>query len=224
MAGFYINPVIRSRPLPVDVVFHPSWWNRHAGILFDEDFFYHPQKRVESEKRMESVLYERFGEFGLGEQRDMNLPVIGAVHIAAGFIIQEMLGCRVVYQDDSPPQVMAAGFEKLDIDPEKAFRSPAYKKLMNLQQQLVSEYGYITGDINWSGVLNVALDLVGDRVFTDLYLNPEETKKQFALIAQVIERFVSGISTSQAPHQYPSTETSATWKGRSSFIPNVRIP
>jgi hypothetical protein len=32
-----------------------------AGITFDEDFFYHPAKRLESGRRMEQVLYERFG-------------------------------------------------------------------------------------------------------------------------------------------------------------------
>ena len=48
--------------LPADIVFHPSWWYTHAGITFDEDFFYHPKKRVESERRMEAVLYDRFGD------------------------------------------------------------------------------------------------------------------------------------------------------------------
>jgi hypothetical protein len=52
--------------LPVETVLHTSWWHAHAGITFDEDFFYHPAKRVESERRMEAVLYERFGRHGLG--------------------------------------------------------------------------------------------------------------------------------------------------------------
>ena len=181
--------------LPVDVVFHPSWWHRNAGITFDEDFFYHPLKRVESEKLMEQVLYDRFGQFGLGENHHKDLPVIGAVHLAAGYIIQEMLGCEVVYRDDSPPQVLAAGLEKLDIDPEKAFNSAVFRKLVTLQEKLRSRYGYVTGDINWGGVLNVALDLVGEKVFTDFYIEPDETKKQFNRIAEVIERFVNGISS-----------------------------
>ncbi len=64
MAGKNKNPFIQSDLLPVDVVFHPSWWHKHAGIIFDEDFYYHPLKRVEAEKRMEKLLYERFGQFG----------------------------------------------------------------------------------------------------------------------------------------------------------------
>ena len=42
-----------SYKLPVDIVFHPSWWNKHAGIVFDESFFYDPIRRVEDERRME---------------------------------------------------------------------------------------------------------------------------------------------------------------------------
>ena len=25
---------------PVEIVLSPSWWYKHAGISFDEDFFY----------------------------------------------------------------------------------------------------------------------------------------------------------------------------------------
>ena len=78
---------IENPLLPVDIVFHPSWWNKHAGVPFDEDFFYHPARRVEDERLMEKELYERFGEFGLGTDKDKNLPQIGAVHLAAGYLL-----------------------------------------------------------------------------------------------------------------------------------------
>ena len=35
--------------LPVDIVLSPAWWYRHTGITFDEDFFFHPARRVEAE-------------------------------------------------------------------------------------------------------------------------------------------------------------------------------
>jgi hypothetical protein len=184
------NPFIASRPLPVDVVFHPSWWHRHAGIVFDEDFFYHPLKRVESEREMEDFLYQRFGRLGLGADHGQNRPVIGPVHLAAGYIIQEMLGCRVEYRADAPPLVIPAGMEELDVIPDRAFSSGVFQNLNRLITGLQSRYGFVTGDINWAGVLNVALDLIGEQVFTDFYLKPEETIRQFRLIAGVIERFV----------------------------------
>lgn len=194
MANYITNPYIKSEILPVDIVFHPSWWYKHAGIIFDEDFFYHPSKRVEAEKQMEHELYERFGQFGVGKDRGKNLPVIGAVHNAAGYILSEMLGCKVVYQEDSAPQVIPEGLDNLEVNIENAFKSPVFKRFLNLRDKLKAKFGYVTGDINWGGVLNIALDLVGEKVFLDFYTESEKTKKQFEEIAKSIEKFLVGIA------------------------------
>ena len=188
------NPLLATTPLPVEVVFHPSWWHRHAGIDFGEDFFYHPAQRVEVERKMEAVLHERFGGHGLGADRDRDLPVIGAVHNAAGYLLSEMLGCRVDYLEDAPPQVVPAGRDALAIDAEAAFRSRDFTRLLALQEALKSRFGYLAGDVNWGGVLNLALDLVGQDLFLQLYERPDDVRRQFARIAEVIERFVAGVS------------------------------
>jgi hypothetical protein len=195
MTAYNRNPFIVSDLLPVDIVFHPSWWHKNAGITFDEDFFYHPLKRVEAEQKMEKELFERYGEFGLGKNRNEKLPVIGAVHNAAGYILSEMLGCRVEYHEDSAPQVIRTAETGLAIDSDGAFRSVAYRRLQTLMDDLKKRYGYITGDINWGGVLNIALDLSGEEIFTDFYEKPVVIKKQFLEISGVIEKFVTGIAS-----------------------------
>jgi len=179
-----------NKPLPVEIVFHPSWWYKHTGITFDEDFFYHPLKRVEAERRMEKELYERFGEFGLGEDHDKDKPLIGAVHNAAGYIISEMLGCEIRYAGNQAPQVVCAKREDFSIAFENAMDTPPVKRLNKLIEALKSRYAYVCGDINWGGVLNVALDLRGDALLTDMMFYPEESKKYFQKIASVIENFV----------------------------------
>ncbi|MDR2682703.1 MAG: hypothetical protein LBB64_02405 [Dysgonamonadaceae bacterium] len=176
--------------LPVEIVFHPSWWHKHTGITFDEDFFYHPLKRVECERRMEKELYERFGEFGLGEDRNKDLPVIGAVHNAAGYIISEILGCEIRYADDQAPQVLSPKREDFEVDVEGAMNSRPMQRLRSLTDALKKRYGYVCGDINWQGVLNVALDLRGDGMLTDMMLLPEESENYFRNIASVIGQFV----------------------------------
>lgn len=179
-----------NKPLPVEIVFHPSWWYKHTGITFDEDFFYHPLKRVESERRMEKELYERFGEFGLGEDRNQDLPVIGAVHNAAGYILSEMLGCEIRYAADQAPQVISPKRDDFDVDVKGAMNTPPMKRLYQLIDELKMRYGYVCGDINWQGVLNVALDLRGDGMLTDMMLRAEESCTYFRDIAAVIESFV----------------------------------
>jgi len=179
--------------IPVDVVFHPSWWNAHAGLIFDEDFFYHPKKRVESERCMEQVLYDRFGQYGLGESRNVELPVVGPVHNAAGYLLSEMLGCGIRYSENAAPAVLPAEAATLDVDVEAAFQSLAFKRFSSLCEALKKSYGYLTGDVNWSGLLNLALDLRGQTLFLDMLDTPEAVHAYFARLGEVLMRFVSGV-------------------------------
>jgi len=188
------NAKLSGPLLPVDIVLAPAWWHRQEGLTFDEDFFYHPSRRVEGERRMEQVLYERWGQFGLGSDRDRDLPQVGAVHLAAGFLLSEMLGCEVQYHEDTPPQVVPAGMEELDLDFEAAFRSPAYLRFQRLVDALKSQYGHLVGDVNWSGVLNLALDLRGERFFMDLYDRPDQARRFLNTLAKVISRFIACIA------------------------------
>jgi hypothetical protein len=179
--------------LPVDIVLHPSWWHRHEGITFDEDFFFHPARRVEVERKMEKVLYERWGRYGLGKDHDRDLPQIGPVHLAAGYLTSEMMGCSVEYAEDAPPQVIAANIHKPGLSRDAPFQSPAFKRYENLLDGLKTKYGYLCGDIGWGGVLNTALDLRGQEFFFDLVDTPDEAARFAADIAAVIERFTEHI-------------------------------
>jgi len=188
------NDRLHNPMLPVDVVLHPSWWHRHEGITFDRDFFYHPARRVEVERRMEQVLYDRWGRFGLGEHRAADVPWIGPVHLAAGYLTSEMLGCRVDYFDDSPPQVIPADVESLEISRDAPFRSPAYKRFEGLLDTLRARHGGLKGDVGWGGVLNTALDLRGQAFFLDMFDRPDEAARFTADLAAVIERFTREIA------------------------------
>ena len=175
--------------LPVEIVLHPSWWHHHERITFDEDFFFHPAKRVESERRMEQILYERWGQFGMGKNHDKLLPVVGPVHLAAGFLLSEMLGCKVEYLADGPPLVHPADREDLDLSPQAAFRSSAFQRWDSLCDALKKSHGGLVGDINWGGILNLALDLRGQTLFCDMLDRPEDVSRFFGSIAAVIEQF-----------------------------------
>jgi hypothetical protein len=179
------------KKLPVEIVLHPSWWNKHAGIVFDEDFFYHPLKRIEAERKMEQVLYDRFGKYGLGKDHDKNLPIIGPVHNAAGYLISEMLGCKIEYKADSAPQIKPFEAEELKINKDAAFKSIVFKRFENLVNALKTKYGFIIGDVNWSGVLNTALDVRGNNILTDMMIQPDETMKYFRDIASILKKFTS---------------------------------
>jgi hypothetical protein len=178
-----------AKKLPVEIVFHPAWWYKNTGITFDKDFFFHPKKRVESERRMELELYNRFGKYGLGADHDKDVPQVGAVHLASGYLLSEMLGCEVIYSESAPPQVVCANQEELTVNAENAFNSAIFKELEKLVDALKAQHGYVKGDINWSGVLNLALDLRGESIFMDMMMDAEKVQSYFWQLAAVIERF-----------------------------------
>lgn len=185
------NPLLGNEILPTDIVLAPEWWNKNAGITFDRDFFFHPLKRVEDEQRMEAVLYELWGKYGVGSQQKAIRPEVGAVHLASGFLLQEMAGCPVEYSEAHPPQVRAAHQEIRKLDEKEIFRSKSFLEFFQLTERLKSKFGYLTGDVNWGGILNIAMDLHGEEIFSDMMMTPEKVNEYFADIAAIIEKFTS---------------------------------
>jgi hypothetical protein len=193
--GNYAFSKISDGLLPVDIVLAPEWWHKNENIVFDSDFFFNPLKRVEAEKHMEKVLYDRWGNYGLGKHRNEDRPEIGAVHLAAGFLLSEMLGCKVDYTGDRPPQVYPAYQELREINTDEAFKSEAFKRVMKLVDSLNSKYGYLTGDINWGGILNIAMYLRGESVFMDMMIDQDKTNDYFRSIFNILNRFTTYIKS-----------------------------
>ncbi len=164
--------------LPVEIVMHSSWWSRKEGIVFDEDFYFHPAKRVESERRMERALHERWGRYGLGRGHGEDRPEVGPVHLAAGYLISGMLGCEISFPPDASPVVHCANRDRLEIDVGAAFRSPIYRRFVDLMESLKANYGYLCGDVNWGGVLNAALDVRGHKFWEGVGRSLEELERR----------------------------------------------
>ena len=177
--------------LPVDIVLSPEWWNKHEGITFDRDFFFHPARRVEDEQKMEVALYDRWGEYGLGAHHNEKRAEVGPVHLAAGYMISEMLGCSVEYSEKHPPQVSEAGLEDLNLSVEKAFSSEVFVSFSKLIDELKAKYPILYGDVNFGGILNIAMDLRGQSIFMDMVDKPDEVDPFFNAIYDVITRFTS---------------------------------
>lgn len=165
-----------DRALPVEIIFNPRWWNKNCNITFDRDFFFNPVRRVNDERKMRTYLYERFGDIGLGEKSSGEKPVIGPVHLAAGFIVSQLLGCEIRYNESDPPDVIAANMtdqEIMRLEAPDIYKVEPIRELINMMNELEDRYGYIEGDVDWSGVQNIALDLRGQQLFIDYFENHE---------------------------------------------------
>lgn len=158
--------------LRYEICYHPSWWHKTAGIDFSETFWYDPEARIKADMVMRRVLFEKFGEFGLGEENPQPRPLLGSDHTACGFLFSEMLGCKVLYAADDSPQVICA-----NLDDDEAFAlqvpdfdtNPVWQKTQTQLDYLKNTYGSVESHMNLMGVQNIAIDLRGQDIFTDYY-------------------------------------------------------
>jgi hypothetical protein len=196
--------------LPAEAVFTPLWWNKNCGITFDRDFFFDPHCRVDRELSMRKYLYERFGDLGLGEKGDIKRPVIGPVHLAAGFITSQLMGCEIRYNENGPPDVLPANMsdkETMCLKIPDLMHAGPFNDLIAMMDMLETEYGYLEGDIDWNGVQNIALDLRGPQLFIDYYENNEIISHLFDVISQTLintVRYIRGRTGSSSTAVNPS--------------------
>jgi hypothetical protein len=110
-------------------------------------------------------------------------------------MLSGMLGCEIRYSENHPPQVIPAHREDLSLAIDNPFKSHDFRDFLNLTGKLKEKYGYLSGDVNWGGILNIALDLRGESLLTDLLINPEESGEFLWKISRVIDRFVHGVKS-----------------------------
>ncbi|MBR7040598.1 MAG: hypothetical protein IKI24_02020 [Clostridia bacterium] len=160
----------------VDISFHPSWWHKHAGINFDEGFFFDAPRRVEDDRDMRRALYEHFGEFGIGEKDPLPRPILFSDLLAAGFLYSQLMGCEVEFTKGDAPQVLRA---ELDDDAASRLKapdlgaSPLWQKVESQIRYLQDRFGSVESAINLQGIQNIALDLRGPQLMYDYYDDPD---------------------------------------------------
>lgn len=161
----------QAEHIPLGVGFYPDWWLQNFGIAFGREYYHNPDYRVEAQGKMQKALYERFGDVGLGNADPAPRPLItfGMVMLPAIF------GCEIVYEEGALPWAMPMNLSKDACDklkrPDLTRVSPMKEVLAQIEY-LTSKYGRVVGDINTTGVQNLALKLRGDELYIDFFEDP----------------------------------------------------
>jgi hypothetical protein len=164
--------VTSKKHIPLGVGFYPDWWYKNYGISFGEQYYHDPDYRVDAQAKMQVILHERFGDVGLGNPAPSPKPLItyGMVMLPAIF------GCEIVFKDEALPWAMPLNLSKEECDklirPDLKTASPM-KEMLEQVTHLKDKYGKVVGDINTTGVQNLALKLRGDEFYIDIYEDPE---------------------------------------------------
>lgn len=160
-----------------DITFHPSWWHENAGIDFTQEFFDDPEYRMDCDVKMRRTLYERFGEYGLGEKDPRKRPLLGTDLLAAGYLLSELMGCEIRYEPDNSPQVICMNRDEDSIEDLKApdlDKSPVWARTQKQIDYLKETYGRVETYVNLMGIQNIAMDIMGQDVMVAYYTAPEE--------------------------------------------------
>jgi len=179
-----------SKPfLPVELVFNPHWWHETAGISFDRSFYLDPQARIANDMLMRQVLFQRYGDLGLGDPDPRPRPVIGSLFVAGGFVIPALLGAEILFAPDAAPQPLPMGLTREQVEhlEQVDFRQTwPMNELIAQMDSLEAEWGYLLGDLNTDGLLNAAYHLYGADLFADFHAAPHRVRRLLAMIAELI--------------------------------------
>jgi len=167
------------------VGFYPDWWNKHYGISYDRNYYFDPETRIAARLEMDQRLYERFGDVGLGDPDPQPKPFItfGMVMLPAVF------GCEIVFEKDALPWALPLNLSdeqilKLEVpDITKAYPLTEVVKQI---EYLQGKFGRVVGDINTTGVQNLALKLRGEQLYFDYFEKPDLCRHLLTICTQAI--------------------------------------
>ena len=116
-------------------------------------------------------------------------PVVGSPFVAGGFVVPALFGSEIIFEANAAPQP-----NPLDLTVEQIDRLeyPDFRETWPMTELIAGmdaveeEYGYLVGDFNTDGLLNVAYHLYGQQMFIDVYENPERIRRLLDMIGQVI--------------------------------------
>lgn len=220
--------------IPGDVTFHASWWHKHAGIDFSQEFFHDPDYRIECDLKMRKFLYDKFGHLGLGEKNPKPRPIMGSDLLASGYLYSAIMGCEIRYFANTPPEVICANLsdeavaalEGLDLSQNKVWLDT-----IRQFEYLKNKYGYVESHINLQGVQNIALDLRGSELFIDYMANPDlahklincctevtlQIGKYIASNSKVLSHGVTAITNQTMPNVYVTSNCTVEMISQKSY-------
>ena len=205
--------------IPLGAGFYPDWWHQNYGISFDKKYYFDPETRIEARMEMDRRLYERFGDVGLGDPNPKPKPFItfGMVMLPAVF------GCEAVFQKDALPWAMPLNLSEDEVrklEVPDIFKAPPMSDMIQQIKYLKGKYGRVVGDINTTGVQNLALKIRGENFYIDYFENPELCHHLLKICTECIIRlfqFVYPITGSGAMDVTPMSDP------RIYVIPNCTI-
>jgi methanogenic corrinoid protein MtbC1 len=173
--------------IPLGVGFYPDWFHKNAGVSFDKKYYFDPETRVEVRMAMEKVLYERFGDVGLGDPHPRPKPLITAGMIT----LPAVFGCEIVYKEHALPWAMPLNLSEeqvMKLEVPDLLHSWPMTEWIRQVDYLKGKYGAVGGDINTTGIQNLALKIRGDQFYIDYFENPDLCRHLLRICTECVKQ------------------------------------
>ncbi len=179
-----------------DITFHPEWW-AERGFSFQQRFFTDSRYRIDRDRDMRRVLYEEFGEYGLGEKEPQPRPLVDSDLLAGEFVQAQVLGCDVQFFDRALPYTAPLNLSDertSSLKPVDLAENKFWKVYDEQYRQLINQYGYVESYLDLHGVQNLGIDLRGQLLFEDYYIEEELADHVLGIACQTILDVAEAIS------------------------------
>jgi hypothetical protein len=184
----------------VSLGFEPAWFHKRCGLDFSERWHKNPHYRHGSLKTMKKSLVEAFPSVNYwNTEFTDDLATVSGIYGA--YVIPQVFGINLRYSVDRWPTLEPGnGIKVKEIEclkVNKLLQGPFVIELFEQMDIIESEWGKIHGYLNWQGVLNIAFQLCGQRIFLDMYDKPDLVHQFFSIICEVIIRLAKKVQEKQ---------------------------
>ncbi|MFA6507401.1 MAG: hypothetical protein WCT14_14980, partial [Treponemataceae bacterium] len=196
-------------PMRISIGFTPKWYRDRLGIDFGEPWHLDVRYRYEQSLRMRELLTDLFPSVDYFRANFRNGAVVGGhfcpecATISSVFgimLVSSCYGLPVVYRPDNWPDatggmhlskeelsgIIASGPFIFDDPDSLPGGGKTVRSLFAQMDEIRKRWGPIHGYLNYQGILNIALKLRGNDLFTDLFDDPEFAKALFDHVAYTI--------------------------------------
>ena len=159
----------------IEITFSPTWWYHKYGMDFEAAKTWHdPFTAIEWDQQQRRLLWERFGDAGLGEADPQPIPIVGGEF--GHRWMSALWGCEVAYFPDQWPHAVPlpnASQRMQSLDLPDLGKSPVVQMLNQNASLVEDKFGTCQVIINFGGPLNNAVSVFGEEIFSACAGEPE---------------------------------------------------
>lgn len=167
--------------------FSAAWWRHQYGLDFSQAFWQDPIARVERTMLQERLLYQRYGDLGLGSADPRPRPLCGDQY--AHRFMSALWGCEIHFDPGHAPAAIPlpephTRMQNLavpDLD-----TAPVMQQTLADAELLWNTYGACESGINYGGPLNNAVSVFGAEIIYACAAEPELAQQVLYRMAEAI--------------------------------------